>query len=290
MLLLSLLPHAMALDEMHTYGVEAFGADPECCDACGVIPWSIDASDKVFDDFSDFIDDSDWDVARSNNNAAVDPEDWIDDDEDPSFGDDNVDPWGADSADVAFIFTHGTSDCFSDGTGDQLSFVMGVFNDEGTYSDMCSPDSNGEWRFGDDSDDLEIVVNDACHGADTCAWDNGAFSLTNTTGLRGTDLRMYLGFHGVGYSSPGTPGEMNAYVTTSLTSGIGSHWLSERVWIGILGNDDQCPVAITFGTTTTDATSFHNSGGFADRFNNTPHAVHRRVFIDDCDPAEGGAM
>lgn len=95
MLLLSfLLPPAIALDEMHTYGVEAFGADPECCDSCGVIPWSIDASDKVFDDFSDFIDDSDWDVARSNNNAAVEPEDWIDDDEDPSFGDDNVDPWG----------------------------------------------------------------------------------------------------------------------------------------------------------------------------------------------------
>ena len=289
-MLFLLLASVHAADEMHTFAVEEFGPDPECCESCGVIPWSIDASVMVYDDFGDFIDDSNWDVARYSHNAAVDPEDWIDDDEDASFGDDNVDPWGADSSDVAFIFTHGTSGCWSDGTGTNISFEMGAYNDEGSYSDMCSPESDNEWRFGDDSDDLEIVVNDACHGADTCAWDNGAFTLTNTTGLRGTDLRTYLGFHGVGYSSPGTPGEMHAYVTTSRTSGIGSHWLTERVWIGIFGNDDQCPVAITWGESSSDVIAFHSNGGFADRTNPTPHDTKTRVFIDGCDPLEGGAV
>ncbi len=287
---LVLLSSALALDEMHTYAVEAFGPDPECCSSCGLIPWSIDASNAVDNVFDDFIADSDWDTSRTYSNEAVDPQDWTDADEDPDFGNDADDPWGADAADVAFLFTHGSSDCSSDGVGDELSVVMGAYNGDGTYADACSPDSNGEWRFGDDQEDLEIVVMNACHTADTCAVENGAFAFSTGTDLHGDDLRLYLGFHGISYSSPGSAGEVQAFASTSLNNGVGTHWLTERVYFGILGNDDQCPVAIAWGTDGADALGFINNGGFGDRTNNTPHEVRRRMWIDGCDPDEGGAM
>lgn len=273
---------AAAADEMHTYSVEDFST---CCPGCGVLPWANDTSNQVYDDFGAWTP-SLWDVARYNQNSAADGLDWTDDDEEPTWGADDASTWGADAADVAFIFTHGGSGCWTGSGSAKMWVVMGDESGVDT-ADECRPDSSGQWRFGDDADDLEFVVNGACHGADTCAWTGGAFDVSPATKMHGTDLRVYLGFHGIAYDAPWTSSEVDAFVTTSRSNGIGSHWLSEMVEINILADDDQCPVAVVWGTDDTDTLDFYSSGGFSDRTNPTPHEKRRKTYMSPCDPDEG---
>ncbi len=285
-MLLALCLPAAAVDEVATYGVENWDT---CCASCGWMPWNIDASEAVFDVFAGWISEGKWDYAYEFQNGAVDGIDWTDFEE-RDWGKDDDAPYGADASDVAFMFSHGGSNCWSGGgSPEKMWFVSGDIS--GQEPDLeCRPDSDDAWQFGDDDDDLEIVVMNSCHSADTCAWNGGAFSLLYADRLHGADLRAYMGFHGVMYNYPWSNDVMDTYVSTSRLNGLGSHWLAELWEDSIFDDADQCPVSIIWGITDQNVIDYHTGGGFGDRDNPTPHQSKRRVFMSGCDPDEGGTL
>lgn len=272
-------PPAHAADEVAVFSVEVYGESPACCPDCGLRPWLHETNDAIVDQFDEWSADLLWDVTWQWKDEQVDPQDWVDDDEcADTWCHDDASPYGADAADVAFAMSHGGSVCWNSGAGSDFHFVAGS-DDHG----VCNIDANVDMRFGDDDDDLEMVFVFACHSLDDCSYANGAFETSDPTRLHGDDLRLYGGFRGKEYDSPWRVVEVADFVALSREDFVGLNWLAFLTeTIGL----DQCPAVVTWGTSINDATDFYIGGGFADRFNNTPHQSKRHFTVAGCTSAD----
>lgn len=303
LLLLLLQPRAFAIDEFHGYGVNLFTASDECCGSTsndfnvgaqnvpGECPTTSHVSsynlsycvaqatviDNVFDDWQFF---GNWDESHDYSNQGVDPADFADADL-VSWGDDGLDVFGADDADVAYISSHGSQTCDSTNGWHSFQRMGDVHSGQDCTPETYDDDAIGKMFVGDE--DMEILVADSCNSVQNCVWDNDGYNDFN-----GTSLRMIAGYNGLSVDSYDQQNAAFNYFDATRLTGAGDHWLDHRYLSNWNGTDDQCPVVIVYASDTTTATDFYNNAGMGDRFSTGTVAVLQRHRLTGCVPADGG--
>lgn len=282
--LLILVPGAGALEEAHSYGVELFGGTGEC--SGGDLDYTIDQADAVRDVFSGWISSSLWDEAHQYGNQGVDRADFADVSL-MSWGDDALDIYGAEDADVVYISTHGNSNC-NGGQGSSYStFTMG--QDHTGQDCTIDTDTNTGTPVHQDlligNTDTKIMLVDACESVQKCVWDNDGYDQ-----IDGSHLRMYGGFHGKSFDRLPQVTAVEDYASNSRLSGAGDNWLDFRWVNSIFANEDHCPTAIVWGETSTVRDSFYNNGGLDDWIDTGANTGQTFYYISGCDPDYGDPL
>ena len=258
---------ASAKDEFAGYGVEKYnGSASGECDSSNLF-WTINQVKNFSKKFSKW---STWETVKLNENTAVDGRDFTDSSKDDVTGDgscycsacsctgnDDLNTYGADHADVVVISTHGSRSV----SGVTASLVMG----DNTNDCKVSWKNNMYW-----DSDTDILITEACHSADYEVWD--ASDRFDRTGFyagikKEGQFRALLGYHGLSkdknsyFSAPG-------FVDDSYKDGIVENWILEMYdssWKRDGVSKEICPTAIVFGNTNSLIENFAENGGFKDR-------------------------
>lgn len=296
--------------EMAAFGVNLFGDDANECgyalhfdfttnellylDApaptgtriyLGEGPSDLAYCDDWVDIMEDAFDDEGWNQTENRTNAEVDGRDWSDDSK-VSYGDDDVDPFGTDFAEVTMLCSHGGSTTNAS-DGYRSFFTMG----DDDAGEACKPATDWHMLFGDNSGgDAEVVIIGTCESAQWAVWNNtGYFHLRERDG----SFNTWLGFHGISYDSSTDTNRFEDYVVDSFHNGLGDNFLDEMHRNPWGADNEQCPVAVIFCETTNDCDTQYEWGGFEDRHkvaSSDLKSTSRIFYIEGCDPADGIAM
>lgn len=279
---------AARAEEMAAFGVNLFGGSSN---ECGTVTTAdLSFCDDWADVMEDAFDDEGWDQTENRKNAFVDGRDWSDSYK-QSFGDDDLDPTGADFAEVAMLCSRGAWS--SDASGHYWSlFTMG--DDE----EDCKPTTNDHFYLGDveadalngndTAGDLEVAIMSASQSAQNVVFNNGGY-LDGRAG-DGT-FWTWLGFHGASYDSNGDTNRFEDYVVDSFDDGLGENWVDELHQNPLFADNDTCPVALTFCDDLGECATQFEWGGFEDRHKVTPASgwsfLVDSYFVSQCDPVDG---
>ncbi len=180
--------------------------------------------------------------------------DLADSSEDP-FGADHVSPNGIDTADVGFIYTHGSFRC--DPWEHRTRITMGSsWRDNECRLDIGKDSSSNDVDFGDK--DLNVLILDTCFSLQKCVWDDGQYY------VNGSKLNAILGFHGISYDGQRHYNHFKDYVDSSRYNGVGDNWVDDMTDLLPLANKEECAVAVVFGATSTDRDHIFNNAGLQD--------------------------
>jgi hypothetical protein len=279
-----LAAEARAQGDFIGFGVTQFGgASQGECDASPLLftTWE---SDNLYDVFKKWTDDGCWDAASKKKNQEVDGVDFLDATKYGGGYDDHA-GIGCDSGDVCFLSTHGGADWGSTSTS-EVYWVMG----DSSYE--CRPSSK-DMLYGNTASgrtgDTEILIVDACKSGQLGVWNgtnvslqSGFFEFVNST----STLSTYLAYHGL---APDRYAFIDEYAEDVYSDGVGIDWLLEAFVSGNMADDqDTCPVAVVFGSSSANRDLMFEWGGMADRKNTgTRTAGASYYFLEGCDP-EGG--
>ncbi len=283
-------PAARAGDEFHAYGIEQYSKNNDGC-AGKDLEHARNQAIEMHWVFDDWDSEGDWDQSLYFSDNEVDGGDFSD-----YFGsgncenwqdtcspqeNDEVDDFGADAADVAYLSTHGGYD----GADNSLSWVMGDNDDD------CSVKTNAGYKAGNMiwDDDLDILIVDACNSARYPIWndsyDEPRQGITTMIGA-GSTLSTLLGYHGTTADR-----EWGAdFAEDSYEDGVGENWVLQGTdFGGGAGDSDLCAVGIVFGDDPDARLHMFEWGGFADREDTGDREVGSTYFyIEGCAP--NGAM
>ncbi len=287
-LLLGILSPAHALDEVISFGVDEHDST---CSGNDDLDFAI-AQAGAFDDvFDGWITSGYWDESIQRGDASVDEEDFTDSTQySAPWGADDVDNVGSDYADVAYLSTHGVSECES---GHWSRVVMGqdTVSSDGrcrTYTNTHTNNtpSTREMEYGNQTNgDAEVLILDACQSVHKCVWENAGYN-----GMDGTNFEALIGFHGDSFDRSDQVAAVEDYASTSRTSGLGDHWLDERVVWNIFANLDQCPTVVIWGSSSANRDDLFDNGGLDDRFDAGSNTANTFYFLNNCDPDNGEVL
>jgi len=273
-----------AESEAVAFGINNFGLDAnECGSTDPDPPYEVTPDLSYCDDNNDaFVDafrDEGWSQVEHWFNTAVDGRDWMDAAKTPA-GQDTLDPYGADFADVAMLCTHG-------GHNHAASPHYSFF-EMGDDAETCQPNTSTGIELGNDGD-LEIFITMACQSAQYDVWtDDGYFSARSRDG----SLNTWLGHHGDGHDSKTNRNHYEDYLRESFDNGLGDNWLDEMYRNPLFG-DQECPVAITFCEAGADCDRQYEYGGFEDRFKvdtSDAKSWSTYYYFTGCDPEDGAPL
>jgi len=242
------------------------------------------------DDFANYLGDkveawysnnSDSRVGRPSN-MGVGHSKWADSNVDPA-GNDNAAPYGVDSFDVAFLYSHGNDD--NDIGGSKV--VMGSPSSGGdcslTYGGSDSTNQQDvEWGDGDlnylNSIFLSLVD-----------WYQSAAGWYFDESVREPDFSMMLGFDGYSIAGSAYYDRFKGFVNGVQWSGLGEDWVDEVTHKQ--DGDDICATAYIYAENGDDADHIYQYGGFEDFEESYAGEGMRRIhWISGCNPAGGPAM
>lgn len=239
-----------------------------------------------------------YDQIVQNLDAAVDPRDWIDYTicKNGTCGEDQIDPYGTDFADVVFIYTHGSYTC---SPAYQSSLVMG---DASPTWDPCAvtltrdytaqPYSNGQVRLGDVDTNALLIF--GCGVLQWCMHKNHLppSFLDVDRGETGAQLSLLNGFHGTVTVDYWMAHDLDSYGNDSHDNGLGDNWIDHFTDINSGSNNDNCAVSVEFNDgSTTYRGDMYQYGGLFDFLSTGPnHANETYWRIVGCDPPDGEAL
>jgi hypothetical protein len=288
--LLVLPSTAMALDEMHVYGIANFGHSGECEDDTSLSHSVHTSTAAAFRANFSFLQSVGlWDEVATRNNTSARGSYWTDSSKAASCAcstNDMATDAGADEADVVFIHTHGWHEAPSwmfPSTPAYSGLVMG----NSSYD--CGVRTDQNMRFGNPatSGDLEIAVVKACQSGDYDVWKNGGYRQQITTS--DSTMTMWNAFHGDSSCGDHVTDYVGDYAAESLVDGVGENWIDEAYdnsWFG----DDDCPSSIVFGASFAARESMYEHGGWRDRKNTGSKTGSTMFFIGGCDPSGGRTL
>ncbi len=265
-----------AYDETHAYGVANFGGSGECS---GASTHSIheDTADAFDDHFDDLVADGDWNQSYQRNNTSVRGSYWTDSSKAGDCSctaDDTRASYGADEADVIFIHTHGSH---KDGASTNYSKI-GMGNS--SYDCWVRTDDNMLFNS-----DLEIAVIKACQSGDYEVWQNGGYRQQITT--TSSSFTMWNAFHGDSSCGSKVKRYVKRYAEDSDSNGVGENWIDEAYDKDWGSNNDDCPVSIVFGSTSSKRENMYEWGGWRDRKDTGSKTGSTIFYIGGCDPSSG---
>jgi hypothetical protein len=283
---------ARAGDEFHAYGIEVFGANDDGCKGKD-LEHARNQAIGYHHLFVDWDTAGDWDQSLYFSDNEVDGRDFTD-----YYGqgtcedwqttctlaeEDEVDDYGVDAADIAFLSTHGGYV----GADNAFKWTMGDNDDD------CSVTTNAGTKHGNMiwDDDLEILIVDACNSARFPIWDQSYDEprVGITTMLEPTStLSTLLGYHG---SAPDRDWGAE-YAEDAYYNGVGENWVLEGTDFDSIREEegepkvDTCATAIVFGDSADDRDFMFEWGGMGDRKDTgDPTIGSTYYYIEGCDPA-----
>ena len=179
--------------------------------------------------------------------------------------------YGVDSADVAFIHTHGGH--YRSGSVNQSWLVMGD-TDHGCYAY-----TDQQLKLG--NTDLNVAVVKACQSGDYGVWQHGGYdAMVANSG----EFTVWNAFHGNSSCDSDTVDYVGDYSSESTSDGVGENWLDEAYdsW-----GDDDCPVSIVYGSDSSARSHMYHWGGWLDLEDTGSKAYSTYFYVLGCYP-DGG--
>lgn len=220
-----------------------------------------------------------WDRVYLHGNLWVDFKDFADRSIDRA-GADGDDPDGIDSADLGFIYTHGTSGgCSAGNAYSRLNMGDDAFTCNVKYGKKSSR-NDVEWG----NTDLNIMILDACRTLQKCVFDNGGYFVAEK------DLAALLGFHGISYDSASHTNHFENFVDDSRWNGLGDNWVDDMTYQWIGWDNDECGTAVVFGSDSSDGDRIFQWGGLQDWKVISSHLRSWFYYISGCNPGSGDKL
>lgn len=264
---------SLAISEASIYYVDDHSSDAAC--GGSNFQWG----DKTAGYLADKLRTWNWDRVYEKGNLWVDFRDFADVDEN-SDGNDAADPAGIDSADLGFIYTHGSSGgCDTDKAYSRISMGDGDTTCKVQYGNQYG---GNDVQWGDT--DLNIMILDACRTLQKCVFNDGGYFVAEN------NLGALLGFHGVSFDRRSHTNRFEDFVDASRYDGLGDNWVDEMNAFVIGGNNDECGTVVTFGADSDDADYTFQWGGIEDWKTVTGHGTSCYYYISGCDPKSGDPL
>ena len=270
---------ARADHEAHVYGIANFGGTGQCGNSDMTHDEHTDTAGVFADVFEDLRSSGKWDQVLYRNNSLARGSYFSDTSKAASCNcstADNVDNYGADSADVIFVHTHGGHAASSGNYYTALS--MG----NSSYDCSVRTDQNMLWNS-----DLEIAVIKACQSGDYDVWANGGYRNQFTTSE--SHLSVWNAFHGDSSCGWTTSWWVSDYAEDSIYDGVGENWLDEAYDDNWFTGDD-CPTSIVFGSTSAARENMYQYGGWLDRKDTGSKVGSSIYYISGCAPDKGRVL
>lgn len=261
--------YAKALNEVTVYGIATFDTSTTCPGDSHSVHTETAAAFRAPFDLWTLV--GLWDVAHTANNTSARGTYWTDASRQmPCSGCTAQDTatYGVDSADVAYIHTHG-------GHGSTWSTLV-----MGSASYGCQVYTNSNLLFG--NSDLEVAIVKACQSGDRNTWLNGGYDgMINAT----SQFSTWNAFHGDSSCGSHVTDYVSAYANTSGNDGLGENWL-DLAYDYNGNNNDDCPTSLIFGET--NKLNQFQYGGFMDRKSTgNKTAAAAMYWISGCNPYNG---
>ena len=268
------------VDEVHVYGVAKNGGTHECLTAAKSHDMHTLTATAFSAWFSGLVGLGEWDDVRANNDSDCWGRLWTDASKSASCGcvaSDSADRFGVDDADVLFIHTHGGHSA----TASTLTM--------GNDYDTCAASTSTHMKF---NDDLQIAVIKACESGNYEVWyDDPANSTDNTTyrtqfTTSSSQFSVWNAFHGTSSCGTHVVWYVTTYAMESSYNGVGENWIDEA-YDDNRANEDDCPVSIVFGSSSSNRNLMFEYGGWLDRKDTGSKTASSYFRISGCDPAAG---
>jgi hypothetical protein len=267
---------AHALNEVQVYGIAQFGGSGQC-GSSGMTHTVHTSTASAFRGTFDLLSLLGlWNTAHTRNNSSARGSYFTDASKAGSCAcsaNDLAADAGVDDADVIYVHTHGghsTSPAYS-------SLSMG----NSSYD--CSVRTDQNMLLG--NGDLDIAVIKACQSADYDTWANGGYrqQITNST----SGFTMWNGFHGDSSCGSHVTSYVSDYSSSSISNGAGENWLDEAY---DTSGDDDCPVSIVMGSSSSARRNMYEYGGWLDRKNTGNKTGSTIFYIAGCNPDNGRTL
>ena len=253
---------------------------------------------KLGNDYADYLEDrvTNWYSNNSGSrvsrptNKGVNFTEWADDEGNftpvddyyDDEGNDDASPYGVDSFDYAFLYTHGNT------SGGGSSVVLGSPDDEGEcnleYGSTSTRTNDVYW--GDN--DLNFMMIHACQSLNFEQWQNGGYDQDL---IAGDEFSMLLGFHGTVWSGPFEYIRFASWASGVQWNGLGEDWVVELTSMPSGSDNDNCATALVYADNEADAEALYYDTGFEDT--QSSHRGTRNEYfwkIVGCDPKDGAPI
>lgn len=272
---------AVEYKEVHTYGIANFGGAGQCGSSGQTHTVHTATAAGFLDNFQTLQGSGDWDEALSRDNSLARGSYFTDSTKATSCActaDDSAGDYGADAADVIYVHTHG-------GRSTSSPYYTSLLMGNSSYD--CKARTNDNMLFGEPSGngDLGFAVIKACQSGDYNVWQNGGYRQQLTT--TDSSFRMWNAFHGDSSCGSHVTTYVTSYAAGSNYSGIGENWLDEAYDDDAGADNDDCPVSIIMGASSTQREDLFENGGWLDRKATGDKTGSTIFYIGGCDPSNG---
>jgi len=270
---------ANADTEFSSHTVEAYGSTGMCA---GDALTNANEDDDAFDNgFSTYDQQEHW------SDAAVDGRDFADS---VSFGwgDDDVDPYGTDWADVIFFSGHADSSCTS---GSERSYLLMGDDVDGCNMNIAHASGGSRhatWGGTTAGEDAQVLVTFACETTQYCVYTAGAYdALSDSTG----QFNLLNGFHGWVAEVSGYQSDLGSYSSDATNNYMGDAWLDWMYDPSVNGSgNDNCPSSIGYGANASERDDFFTYAGWLDFHDNGARTGTGFYKLCSCDPVGGATL
>lgn len=275
---------AQEYTEAHVYGIASFGAAGQCGSTGQTHTVHTSTASAFLGTFSALQSLGLWDEALTRNNSLARGSYFTDATKAGSCvcaADDVASDYGLDSADVVYVHTHG---------GHTANAATGVYRSNfttGNASYDCSvqTDNNMFWGNPAGGGDLGIAIIKACQGGDYDVWAGGGYRAQMTDS--DSSFRVWNAFHGNSSCGSHVTTYVGGYSGASTYEGIGENWIDEAYDDDDGVDNDDCPVSIVSGATSTQREDMYEHGGWLDRKATGDKTGSTIFYVGGCDANAG---
>lgn len=275
----ALAPRAARAQEAHGYGISQFGASGQCGSSDQTHDVHTVSTANFLLPFTMMAAQGRWTQSIQRNDTAARGSYFTDASKTATCScaaDDLRTDYGADEADVIFVHTHG-------GRTTTAPYFTSLLMGNSTYD--CRVRTNENMLFGNGTGDLDIAVIKACQSGDYNVWRNGGYRQQITT--PSSSFTMWNAFHGDSSCGGHVASYALLYSISSENDGVGENWIDAAYYDSDDANDDDCPVSIVMGASSSAREHMYEYGGWNDRENTGSKTGSTYFYIPGCDPSNG---
>lgn len=192
---------------------------------------------------------------------------------------------GADSHDIAVVYSHGNATCSHFPLPTYWSTT--VMGNSGQSCDFRYGNPSTAWGFNDafwGNTDVEWMILDACHSLDRCVHFQYAGYPGGYLGINSPNLSGILGYTNCSTDSFVHALSTDVFVSTSRYNGMGDNWVDDMtiLWPNDPDASNECASAIIYGDNQNDRNYIYNWAGFQDRKTPTSSSKNHLYFNENC--------
>jgi hypothetical protein len=271
---------AQAFEETQVYGIANFGGTGECGSTGQTHSVHTSTAAAFAFNFNVLQAFGLWNEVHTRNNTDALGSYWTDSSKAGSCActaDDLRTDYGTDDADVLYVHTHGGH---RESASDYSSHLL-----MGSSSQDCRPRTNENMLF---NSDLDIAVIKACQSGNYEVWKNSGYRQQITQSS--SSFSMWNAFHGDSSCGSHVTSYVTSYSLSSNDNGAGENWIDAAYDSDVDPDQDDCPVSIVMGSTSSSRQLMFEYGGWLDMKDTGTKSGSTYFFIGGCDPSNGQVL